>query len=347
MLQLLTTLSVSRTGTPMIDELLALYLRHLKFDFEDLVWRANSAAIAHASHLIAIWESLESSQQIRLLLSPMFYQRMTACQGSHLASHFQTLVDWIGTLQHSPDMQDDQLVNRVGGTILIDFGSEDCQRYDARSPVFHGDFIALTQHERAECCRKIQCALDEIDHTAPSMGRLIRNYTRLIYLRKHANPTLASEQVDSEIGAIRLRNVHLPQYTHYQLVDDLIHESTHNFLSTYEYLCFPFLLQGRSVCQTIRPVSPWSGRPILATAYLHAVFVYFVMLNFVTKQWSWHQDQLTDDQKSNLIQRRNRYSSGFLFPQSLSDQVSRLVDVDPRVSHAIDVMQASVKSRYS
>ena len=173
---------------------------------------------------------------------------------------------------------------------------------------------------------------------------MIRNYTRTIFVRRNGTLLPSSEQDHVRLGAIGLRNVHLDSYTELQLADDLLHESIHNLLSTYEFMNFPFITFGGRKNGNARPVSPWSSRPIRVTPFIHAVLVYYTLLSFARLRL--REEDLPAAERVIYQRRRNRYVSGFLSPGRLTQCPEGFADVDSRTLAMIDVVQDIVVNNY-
>ena len=355
MLQLVYSLTGNPTHAPVLDGQLDSFLAKLRLDVEDIIWEGTLRHAPGAVELYETFQDLAPSDRAQIFLSPEGFSALNAVQTNRSTASLQELASAFRTVLQ--DRQADYGIidaesvvcgrasgrMRLGGTIKVDLESAACQKRDPTSPVFFGVFDPFTNHEMQIIARKLFNAFAEIERSAPTFARLIRNYTRKIYIRKNGVLSPSSEQVDTEIGAIRLRNVHLERYSHDHLVDDLIHESVHNFISTHEYVGFPFMTYGGRNDLAIRPVSPWSLRPIRILPLIHAAFVYFALLHYADGQL---QRTLSDIQLRRFQQRRNSYASGFLLPGFISDHVREFADVDPRALYALDTMQDIVRDKH-
>jgi hypothetical protein len=362
-LQLLSSLTADSAAPPIVDNQVELAVQKLKSQFEGLLWLAQrfSTPGVEVQATYEAFEALSARERYAFFLSPAVFSELfregTSGEAPRLRGLRALLKPDDTSGQEAWDPLFSQARNyqgepgrhyeapRLGDSIVVDLVSPFCRRSDLTSPVFFGDWVPFTQDEGGVVLDKLRVALAEIDATAPTLSRIIRNYTRVLIVRKREGALPASEQVSDEVGAIRLLNVHEPGYTHEQLMDDLIHESVHNFLSTYEFLEHPFLLAGGSTDPDARPVSPWSMRPIRVLPFLHAAFVYFAILHYAMRRLE--KGSLTDEARAQALRQRNRYASGFLMPGSLSAYVKPYADIDPRVLHAIDQMQALVRRRFT
>jgi hypothetical protein len=354
MLQIVYCLTGNDKFPPILDRQMDEFVYKLRDEVEDLIWEGRLRGYPSADLLFQSYEKLSDAERAKLFLSSEGYEAIRMAVGSRTPGALEVLAAAIehtnalaaaaplptGDEAGSEEAPPERVL--IGETIVVDLGSAWVRRHEPTSPVFFSPYEQPTAEETRKIVDKLSAALAEIDASAPTFGRMIRNYTRTILVRKIGDLLPASEQVDTELGAIRLRNVHSDMYTHDQLVDDLIHESTHNFLGTFEYLQFPFIPFGELAGRDVRPVSPWSMRPIQVLPFLHAVFVYFAMLHYASRRLA--ADGLPAEEVKRLQQRRNRYSSGFLMPGRLSAYVASLAKVDPRVLGAIQNMESVVAS---
>lgn len=356
MRQIVYLLSGNSAQPPILDRQIDRFVERMRDEVEDIIWTASFNQSPHVANLFEAYQNLDSTQRARFFLSPDGYEAVYSATRSASEENILALTRGLSELSKSGHSEDaaswpaDQTIPKgptptslvLGDTIAVDLGSSNCRRVDITSPVFAGEFVELDIQEANIVREKLYNALNEIDATAPTLSRLIRNYTRVIYVRKAEGQLPSSEQVDSELGAIRLLNVQSDSYGQDQVVDDIIHESIHNLLGTFEYLNFPFIPAGYRPSAGLRPVSPWSMRAIQLLPFLHAAFVYFGMLHYA--ELALKRDDISSERRKSLLQRRNRYASGFLMPGQLSDFASAIGRADPRVLLALDWMQRVVRS---
>jgi hypothetical protein len=342
MRQIVYALTGSEINPPILDRLVERFVERVRDDIEDIIWNASFLNMPEGHQLYEAFSALDSSRQASFCLDPLVFRSMCAAQ---LGMSNKTLGQLTKLAAEISTPKDALQGFSLGETIWVDIGSDYCATLDPTSPVFMLPLDPLSHDERNIVTCKLTAAIAEIDATAPSFGRLIRNYTRRIFVRKIEGQVSASEQVDSDLGAIRLRNVHTELYTHDQLVDDLIHESTHGFLGTFEHLYFPFNPYGFRGEDSVRPVSPWSFRSIQALPFIHACFVYFAMYHYCELRL---RSGLADKEEvKRLYRRQNKYASGFLMPGRLSEYVSTLAPSDPRVLLAIDWLEQIMNSYFA
>lgn len=351
MRQIVQALMGEANCPPILDRLVDRFVVRVRDDFEDLIWDASCQAIPCAEPLYSSFVELAPSAQCAFCLSPIVFAALGDAKASMSTEAFEKLLTVTRHLAQGTEPDSGPLagasahvpnVFTIAQTIKVDIASPHCAGVDPSSPVFMRPLDPLTDEEGLLVKAKLDSAMAEIDATAPAFGRLIRNFTRRIFVRKIAGHPPASEQVDTELGAIRLRNVHSDLYSHDQLVDDLIHESTHNLLGTFEYLYFPFTPFGFGPEPTVRPVSPWSLRPIQALPFIHACFVYFALFHYA--QIRLQSGLASQEETRRLLKRQNHYASGFLMPGRTSDVVASLAMTDPRVVQAIDWLEQVIRN---
>lgn len=357
MRQIIYLLSGNNAPPPLLDRQLDRFVQKMRDETEDVIWNANFFGSDLAKQAYEEFGQLTHEQRIRFFVSPDGFQAVFTALRTTSDANIAKLLSALQNARNASEagpiwpadtvVPEDQSPDRMllADTITIDIGSELCRRVDVTSPVFMSPHEELTNAEANTVREKLHNAFTEIEEFSPSLARMIRNYTRTIYVRKAGNLVPSSEQVDSELGAIRLRSLHSDLYAPDQVVDDIIHESTHNLLGTFEYLNYPFIPIGLRPSPDLRPVSPWSMRAIQVLPFLHAAFVYFGMLHYVEGRLA--QGVADVDRRRSCQKRRNRYASGFLMPGRLSDFATSLSNVDPRVVMALDWMQETVRARYS
>lgn len=344
MLQLIHALTGVDEFPPILDGLLTQYIIRLKAELEDLIWGAHLIGDPLAQQLLQSYERLSEHLRICFFLSPQGSSAILAARRAREPARLEELAGALTLHATGQLIAINAGAPTLGQKIAVDLDSAWCRRIIRGSVAFSSPYEAHTPDEQRVVVTKLQAAFKEISATAPTFARLICNYTREVFVRKASGMLPSSEQEATEMGGIRLRNVHLDSYDHGQLVDDLIHESIHNFLSVFEYVYFSFVRYIDDKDHGSRAVSPWSGRSIQVEAFVHAVFVYFGMLNYVCSKLE--STSLPPFEKHDLLQRRGRYASGFLMPGRLSNYVAQFASVDPRAIKAIDSMEKSVIQRF-
>jgi HEXXH motif-containing protein len=225
---------------------------------------------------------------------------------------------------------------RLASLVVVDFDSPYARNVLPKSPTMCRPPEPFSAAERETSESKLEEAFAYVDRVSPTFGHLIRNYTRAIRCRKRESDSkISSEHVTSTIGEIRLLNPHKDLYGSFRLAEALVHESTHNLLSTYEYLNQPFVLIEDD--KQYRPISPWTGNPIPVPSFCHAAFVWYALFHFSRSELE--QPGLTDEERIEIQKRRNRYASGFMIPTKLADRMNGLSVFQSTILPSIDKLQ--------
>ena len=157
---------------------------------------------------------------------------------------------------------------------------------DAVSPysyVNESAAAAETMHSPQEV-RGILLGLEEamrgMGLICPAARDLVTLVTRVLALRKNAADPgrFGSCSWSGHIGKIDLTNAHLERATPAVLANALVHEAIHSLLYMVE-LFDPFYVDDQKAVE-FRLTSPWSGRTLPASSYLHACFVWFGLWGF-------------------------------------------------------------------
>jgi hypothetical protein len=355
---------------PLLDSMVDLYVRELYFDFESTAWGAHYVDASRAADLVLAYQSLTEASRTQFLLSPCVYRAVcdftTArsketldrvlrfardqrdiCYGAVAAdSNDSPIWSPMGDCCMAFDGEaiEREWQPKLDSLITVDFDSPNARSFDARSPSLSLPFEPFSEVERKLVLERLIAALGRIDDIAPTFGRLIRNYTRTLVLRKHeASPGLGSEHVTSTIGEVRLTNVNSEGVERGRLADALVHESVHNMLSTYEYIKSPFVLLADNKQYRVR--SPWTGNPIPVPSFCHAALVWFTLFNFADRELS--DTGLTREERIGVQRRRNACASGFLVSKRLSELVTNLCTFEPSTLDLIDDLQRIVQNAVS
>lgn len=129
--------------------------------------------------------------------------------------------------------------------------------------------------------QRINDALRLIYAISPSAYRLVmESVTLLIRTELPDNNRLVSSSQRFVIGRMLLANGHSPDKDVEHIANALVHEAIHSTLYKYElmYPLFPDL----QVATSHTCVSPWSGRTLPLTSFVHACFVWWGLHNFWT-----------------------------------------------------------------
>jgi HEXXH motif-containing protein len=343
------------------------YVYKLKADLEEVAWQASYIDVNRAQEFISAYELLSEGAQIHFLLSPAVYEAVTrfkSLPGAERLERFVTLMKdeasiTAGTaipaerdvseiwspmgdtaIRRAEEGWSKSQATRLDSFVVVDFDSPYALNVLPKSPTMCRPPEEFLTPEREATESKLAAALHYVDSVSPTMGHMIRNYTRTVRCRKvDGDSKISSEHVTSTIGEIRLLNPQKDLYGERKLAEALVHESTHNLLSTYEYLNQPFVLVDDD--KQYRPVSPWTGNPIPVPSFCHAAFVWYALFHFSRRELE--RPGLTDDERIEIQTRRNHYASGFMAPTKLSDCLTDLGVFQSAVLPGIDKLQGVVR----
>jgi hypothetical protein len=354
---------------PSLDSMVDRYVDKRRFDVEHAAWYAHYLDREAAARMIEAYESLPEPLRLHFLLSPASYEftfefnrHRTLQSLNDVVALIEDEAAFVGdrpTIDRHKDsdtiwspMGDEMLQStsdgwtrrsavRLDGLILVDFDSPQARMIRATSPMMYRPPEDFSDAERAVVLLKLERALTYIDEVSPTFGRLVRNYTRAIRLRKCEQfDGFSSEHVTNTIGEIRIMNAHRDEYPSTRLAEALVHESVHNFLSTYEYLNQTFVFEGDD--RRYRPVSPWTRNPIPVPSFGHAVFVWFALFHFAMRELE--RPGLSAERRMEIRGRRNHYASGFLIPTPLFDCVRGLATFNHALPPTMNTLQTIVQS---
>jgi len=359
MMQLMSGISGTPVTPKIINELNVQYILKTEMWLDEYIIRAQIASATGVQSFLAKYNALTKSEKIDFLLRAevcevltSLYNGITPDRASiniQIESMICIIDERVGRthIEWTPEVRPEIVINDIVMLrgIEIDFGTPRAQRINHESSVSHLQPSPIDNGERHKVLRQLDNALREIQHTSNTYYALIEAYARVIIIRKNSMDMIASEQVSDAIGEISLLNPLHSLFSNQMLMETLIHESTHNYLSTFERLEFPFIMRGSEYRHNIRPTSLWSGRPIKSEPFIHAVFVYFSLFNFVKLQLDKSKKSAESATIVNALQSNlNRLASGFLYPGKISHYVSYACLIDPQVRICLDNMQAIVRS---
>lgn len=342
MLDIVHILTGSDAYPPSLDALIGQYLERQKFNVETAIWSAQVVDAAGALRFLSLYESLPPALRLRFLLSPSVCKALLEYESERSFGNLNRIItlcedevaifrafdegarevvwspmgdEWVERTSRGYERR----VNRkLDALIAIDFDGPDAVIIDERSGTMSFPAEPFSEHEREEIASKLIAALAHIDEVAPTFGRVVRNYTRAIRIRKHLGSRGGSEQQPARIGEIHLLNPQLGECDVRVLAFSLIHESVHNLLSVYEKINGPFVLTPGGSDLRYRPVSPWSGNPIPVESFCHAVFVWFALFHFALKE-SREANAAFPERAAVALAEVNKCASGFMVPSALSD----------------------------
>lgn len=367
MLDIIHLLTAEPSYPPSLDSMVDCYFQKRKFDFEQLAWYAHYVDPERARALIGLYEALPEQFRLHFLLSPAVYEtvhrsdkaasaaiddlihlsrsELAFANGAPADGQADESEIWTAmgdaVLRRSPEGWRREGAPMLDSLIVVDFESPQVRVMRPESPVMFRPAEDMVEAEQSAVIDKLSAAMDYIDRVAPTFGRLIRNYTRAIRVRKCERlGGFSSEHVTNTIGEIRVLNIHLSNYGVAKCAETLVHESVHNVLSTYEYLNHQLVFSGAS--KQFRPLSPWSGNAIPVASFTHAAFVWFALFHFAQRELA--QPGVTYEQRADIMRRRNYYAAGFIIPTPLSHCLKDLAVFSRETLPSIDALQQIVRS---
>jgi hypothetical protein len=177
---------------------------------------------------------------------------------------------------------------------------------------------ALKFKERIETARSI------IERVSPAAHSLIENFTTIIQFRNNeTRPSVVNSSTHTSIGLIRCDNFHKLHNDLPEIVDMLVHESTHQYLHLFEEQALPFIdVSGtpKAVVDARDLPSPWSGNPLDLRSYTHAILVWYGLVNF----WSQYLESGYQHPEISQVQaeaKLNESLFGFVNSRSVLDNL--------------------------
>lgn len=147
----------------------------------------------------------------------------------------------------------------------------------ARIPFVVETFAPYSDAELASLVARLREAAALLRARCPAASALFRTFTATIVLRRDpdAPESYLSESTEGYLGRIVLVNAHLPQADAAWLVESLVHEAVHSYLSTLEL--FEPLLPDRDAAAALVLISPWTGARLDAQRFVHAALVWYAV----------------------------------------------------------------------
>jgi hypothetical protein len=181
---------------------------------------------------------------------------------------------------------------------------------DGCSPFLRSMFLSTTSSVECFSVDDFSSAIARVSDSLRSLrslnslaGSFVERSLKVIALAR--TPASPHEQLSSSrrdmLGIATLSNVTSQRWSTMSLADSLLHEAIHSFLFRLE-MGAPFH-PDYALANDIMVASPWSGKPLPLSAYVHACFVWFGL-------WSiWKGGDLDDPEVRQLAFRSQR---GFL-----------------------------------
>lgn len=134
----------------------------------------------------------------------------------------------------------------------------------------------------------------------PNAHKMICRFTKVIVIRKNPAYGYYSSSSRSYPTVQIITNPQLMSVD--DIIDSVVHEAIHSFLYSIE-LIHPFIID-RSIENTFKLVSPWSGQLLPLHSYIHACFVWYGLYFY----WMQHDGA----SQIEATKKRRRAQQGFL-----------------------------------
>jgi HEXXH motif-containing protein len=163
--------------------------------------------------------------------------------------------------------------------LLLDFDSPTVRNADPQGRVHEEEaWWPLGPGDREAFLEDLRMALEAIDASSPTVAAFIRRFIRVLVVQRNDAGAYSAYSANKYIGRVILSN---PQRAGaVAIAESLVHEATHALLYM-QIQQDPWGMDGDPL-QEEKAVSPWSGRMLPSSTYLHACFVWFGLLNFWT-----------------------------------------------------------------
>lgn len=140
--------------------------------------------------------------------------------------------------------------------------------------------IPCTPSEVAASRRQVEAGLDYVRAMSPCAATMVHNAVQVLQIGRLTNSPSATGSCSWRelIGAVGLANPDGPRWNPARVAEALIHESIHQTI--YKLELTGELFTDLRAASTLSAVSPWSGRNLRMTSFVHACFVWFGLWHF-------------------------------------------------------------------
>ena len=219
--------------------------------------------------------------------------------------------------------------------LLLDLDSPTVRNADPQARVHEKEaWWPLGPADREAFLDDLRMAVEAIDASSPTVAAFIRRFIRVLVVQRNDVGACSAYSANKYVGRVILSNPQLAEAV--TIAESLVHEATHALL--YMQIQQDPWGMGGDPHHEEKAVSPWSGRELPSSTYLHACFVWFGLLNF------WSQVlEAGSLPESRVKDRLGRATLGFLkgpLLDHLPEAVAPRVTADVR--RAIGDMQAMV-----
>jgi hypothetical protein len=192
----------------------------------------------------------------------------------------------------------------------------------------------LRDEDRGQFLDNLATAMRGIQATNPLIGDFVRRFVKVLVVQANDQTAYSAYSAGKYVGRTTLSNPQLVEPV--DIAESVVHEATHSLL----YMQIPEQPWGidQDVFEERKAVSPWSGRPLPLTTYLHACFVWYGLVNF----WSQARGIGCFPQRrveGRLARAALGFLKGPLFANMARDEEAV---VAPDVHVAIEELQAAV-----
>jgi hypothetical protein len=225
----------------------------------------------------------------------------------------------------------------VDGLVPLDFDSPAVSSISLTGdPAMTG--LPLDCGQRETTINRLNAARIAISSTSVAAEELLTNLVKVVVLQRVPGALVFSSGSDQQhIGRVVITNPHLPAVDEARLAEALVHEAIHALLyMSVNTVPWGFIDQPTVVLASIR--SPWTGRQLDPSAFLHACFVWYGLTQF----WSLALARGTFD-SAIAVPRLTRSAVGFLGSPLLDaiglEEQKRVISA---VAQAVDELQQRV-----
>jgi HEXXH motif-containing protein len=136
----------------------------------------------------------------------------------------------------------------------------------------------LSHDHRTLALERLRRAYASLDEVNPNAASFVTNFTRVLLLQENpAEAKFSSYSVGQYIGRSVLSNPHLVDEV--LLAEAMVHEAIHALLYMQQHQPpWGLEINEDQYDDSAKVTSPWTGRPLAVTAYLHACFVWYGLL---------------------------------------------------------------------
>jgi hypothetical protein len=157
------------------------------------------------------------------------------------------------------------------------------------------DLTSYRATEAAKAERKVLQAAERLASAVPNAWQFIGDCIDVIALRRATGPDSGYSSSSFRYNArlMLIVNAHLPTVELAFVGEHMVHEAVHSLLFMYEESERPFVTR-HSEAEWIRLRSPWSGKELFLSAYIHACITWYALYWFwsgVERAGAWSKEE--------------------------------------------------------